>query len=107
MSTDGGKSWSGIYPIAIPGCHRPAVGYLSDGRIMLSYRSFVDNVKRVTAAVIFDESTAISISDGSDKIAMYQLDYDRNCNPDTGYTAWVELEGNKIITKPITKTSIT
>ena len=89
--------WEGVYPVAVPGCHRPAVGYLSDGRILLTYRSFINKTKRVTAAAVFDEDTAVSASDGSGNVTLYQLDFDGNEHPDTGYTAWTELENGRIL----------
>ena len=95
FSKDGGKTWSGVYPLALPGCHRPAVGYLSDGRILLTYRSYMDKTKRVVAAAVFDEAAALSEQRGT--IPLYQLDYDSAASPDTGYTAWVELEDKQLL----------
>lgn len=95
ISKDGGKTWEGMYPLALPGCHRPFVGYLSDGRILLTYRSYIDKTKRVVAAAVFDEAAALSKDRGT--IPLFQLDYDSAASPDTGYTAWVELADKEII----------
>ena len=49
ISKDGGLTWDGIYPFAIPCCHRPSVSRLSNGNILLTYRHQESGVKRITS----------------------------------------------------------
>ncbi len=97
ISKDGGRTWSGVHPIAAPACHRPSVGFLSDGRILMTYRSIANHRIGETAGAVFSEETATSPERGDGAVELFRLDYDRSATPDTGYTGWTELDGGTIL----------
>ncbi len=98
ISTDGGYTWGELYHAAIPGCHRPTVGYLNDGRVMLTYRFFHGESTRGenTFLALFDEETAKETDRRSQKIRLMPLDFDRHESQDCGYTDWVQFDDDEI-----------
>ncbi len=98
VSHDGGLSWDGVYKLPIPGCHRPSVGWLNDGRLLMTYRHHDNRIYRDTCAVLLDSDTAEASADYVEEIPLYLLDRDTSAEaPDTGYTAWVETAPEKIL----------
>lgn len=95
ISYDNGETWSKVIPHAIERCHRPFVGYLHDGRIMITYRRFDTNCRDLWAA-IFDESSALAISKDKQVITCVQVDSYNGDPPDGGYSAWVELPNGDV-----------
>ena len=91
-SKDRGESFGEIFEIPLAGMHRPFVARLSDGKIMLTYREFLDRQSRNLKACVFDESE-IGESDGFD---IFLVDRDESDEPDSGYSAWAELDGGEI-----------
>ena len=100
-SSDNGETFGDISEIPIPGMHRPFVGYLSDGRIMLSYREFLkplntENFKGTSAnlkMLIFSEDMLKK----ANFFETHLIDHDNAEFPDQGYSAWVQLDNNSII----------
>lgn len=97
ISRDNGITWEGIYEIPIPACHRPCVSYMSDGRILLTFRLYYNKINRITAGAIFDEATAVETEPDKQNTELYIIDYDYAEYPDGGYTAWTEYENGKFI----------
>ena len=93
LSKDGGASFGEVFEIPVPGVHRPIVGRLSDGRILLSYREFLKGQKRDLKGCIFDEK-ALYTGKGFD---IFEIDHDRSSDADGGYSAWVSLESGEIV----------
>lgn len=98
FSYDGGETWDGVYKIPIPGCHRPVTGFLSDGRILMTYR-FIQGGKqgwgRTTQnfmGCIFDKQTALEKERRQQQTRIFPIDYDRNPKADLGYSGWVQFE---------------
>jgi len=92
FSKDGGKSFTKAREIPVAGMHRPFVGRLKNGNILLSYREFLDGDKSRLKASIFDES-ALMVGGA---FSIFEIDRDRSQSPDGGYSAWTELDGGEI-----------
>ena len=105
ISRDGGESWEGVYRTPLNSGHRPTPGYLNDGRVMVSYRyvtTYTPNPPSVSLGlhntfltVLKSEELTRTEREGTYFRTM-PLDYDRNKNPDTGYTGWVQFEDGEI-----------
>ena len=102
FSYDGGETWDGVYKIPVPGCHRPVTGFLSDGRILMTYR-FIQGGKqgwgRTTQnfmGCIFDKQTALEKERRQQQTRIFPIDYDRNPKADLGYSGWVQFEDGTI-----------
>ena len=102
ISRDGGQTWEGVYPVPIPGCHRPTVGLLNDGRLLVTYRyvqggmgGWGHALQNVQGALMDHELiTATSRFDQWTRI--FPIDYDRSNMADLGYTGWVQFEDGEI-----------
>ena len=100
-SEDYGNTFGEISEIPIAGMHRPFIGHLSDGKILLSYREFLNpiDVKEFKGTstdlkmCIFTESELSSAK----SFDTYLIDRDTAVHPDSGYSAWVQLENGEII----------
>ncbi len=98
LSYDRGQTWEGPYNVPIPGCHRPAAGFLKDGRIMLTYR-FVQGGKgrfHNFFAALTDTASVLSKVRNTHNVRIMPLDYDRSPNPDGGYSGWVQFDDGEI-----------
>lgn len=93
FSKDGGDSFGEPCEILLPGMHRPFVGRLVNGKTLLSYREFLNGDKSLLKACVFDENELLS----GGNLEIFEIDRDRSKTPDSGYSAWVELDGGEII----------
>ncbi len=101
ISKDGGYTWSKVYNTPIPGCHRPTVGYLKDGRVFLTYRFLQGGrCKGITA-----ENTFMAVMGGdtpqitdrnAQSTSIISLDFDRSQYPDSGYTDWIQFDDETV-----------
>ena len=101
ISQDDGISWSQAVEFPLPGCHRPVVGKLLNGKIMIAYRFMQGGRKKWGCCNNF----FIAITDresvlAEDRDDMYTriipIDYDKSLNSDTGYSGWVQFEDGGI-----------
>lgn len=102
ISHDGGESWSGVYNVPLPGCHRPTAGILADGRILITYRflqggkgGFGNNTQNMFGAVM-DRDTALMTERGDQCARIFPIDHDRSRAADLGYTGWVQFDDGEI-----------
>ncbi len=95
VSEDGGEHWSDIIHTPICAGHRPTAGRLQDGRIMISYR-FIPAQGLHNAFCAFISESALLSGNRQSYVRVMPLDYDRNPNPDTGYTGWVQFDDGEI-----------
>ena len=105
ISRDSGESWEGVYRTPITAGHRPTVGYLNDGRVMVTYR-YVTCYTPVEGSVSIGlHNTFLTVLKAeeltrTERAGTYYktmpLDYDRNEKPDTGYTGWVQFDDGEI-----------
>lgn len=102
MSYDGGETWSEIHNVPVPACHRPVVGYLKSGKVLMTHRfmqggkgwlgSWTQNV--FAAFLNPDQVLCERRYEQSARIA--PLDYDRSPVSDLGYTGWVQFDDGEI-----------
>jgi hypothetical protein len=95
VSYDGGKTFEKETQIPLTGMHRPFVGYLKDGRILLSYREHLSNDMPYPdlKASIFTEAELFT---GMQNTHIFQISHDTSTHPDQGYSAWVQLDDGTI-----------
>lgn len=113
-----GRTWDGVYPTPMDGCHRPVCGILPSGKILTTYRYRQPGTSRFHAASQSAEATwsedVISYwarntfayleteeSARSRKIEdqggiIRPIDFDRSKRSDGGYTGWVALHDGTI-----------
>ncbi len=102
ISYDGGESWEGIYPVPLPGCHRPTVGFLKDGQILITYRfsqggkGWLGNWTQNTFGAIMSKESALAKTRNNQAARIFPIDFDRSPKSDLGYTGWVQLENDDI-----------
>ncbi len=102
ISYDNGQSWSKVINVPVPACHRPVVGYLSNGDILMTYR-FMQGGKgwlgywtqNVFSAILPGaQVTCETRSQQSSRI--FPLDFDRSSSSALGYTGWVHFDDGEI-----------
>lgn len=103
ISKDGGETWEGVYNVPLQGVHRPTVGYLQNGWLLMTYRycqggksgDLSKKAQNTFAALLSpDEVTATDRS--AQQTDIMPLDHDRNHKPDCGYTGWVQFDDGEI-----------
>ena len=95
ISFDNGENWSPVYETSIDSGHRPTSGYLSDGRVMITYRYIPAGTQNVFAAV-YDKAALLETNRKNQKVRIMPLDYDRNPAADLGYTGWTQFPDGEI-----------
>ena len=92
---DGGKTFENERQIPLKGMHRPFVGFLEDGRILLSYREHLSSALPYPdlKGVIFTEQSLLA---GLDDRNVFRIAHDSGASPDQGYSAWVQLDGSTV-----------
>lgn len=97
LSYDGGKTFAGLRGIPIPGMHRPAVGFLEDGRILLSYREHLSADRPypdLKMCVLTEDDVRTPMGT---QPAIHLVDHDRSDAVDQGYSAWVLLSDGRVL----------
>ena len=102
ISADNGATWSEPVPFPIPGCHRPAAGFLKDGRILITYRFHQGglcgkgNGAQNFFGALTDRASLLADTRQGAAVRIFPIDYDRSPKADTGYSGWVQLPDNSI-----------
>ena len=99
FSYDNGESFSNQREIPIEGMHRPFVGYLSNGNILLTYREHLSVEKNLKypdlKGCIFAEKELLESNENDFKT--FLIDHDRAGDmADQGYSAWVQHDNEEI-----------
>ena len=102
ISYDKGSTWSPIYRMAIPACHRPIITKLNSGNYLITYRFDYAKSKgkgvhgNIFMGCICTKEDLLEIN--RDKIVprIFPIDYDRNINSNCGYSGQVVLDDNSI-----------
>jgi len=102
ISTDNGNTWSEICNVPVPACHRPVVGYLKSGKVLMTYRfmqggkgwlgSWTQNV----FAAFLDPDQVLETKRSAQSARIVPLDFDRSPKSDLGYTGWVQFDDGEI-----------
>lgn len=101
ISYDGGFTWSEVYNVPIPGCHRPTANFLKNGKILLTYR-YMQGGKPTgfssanTFMTVLEADEALLTDRNGQTSVIIPLDIDRSGSPDSGYTDWVELDDKTV-----------
>ena len=97
FSDDMGKSFRDLQEIPVKGMHRPAIGFLADGRILLSYREHLLPGKPYPdlKACVFTEGEVLAPSTTQPEIHL--IDHDRSDHVDQGYSAWLQLPDGTVL----------
>lgn len=102
ISYDNGNTWSEIYNMPIPACHRPVITKLKEGYYLITYRfnqgKFIGrgiHGQNIMGCLITKEGM---LEPNRDKIQsrIFPIDYDRNKNSNCGYTGVVQFEDGMI-----------
>ena len=95
VSRDLGETWEPMADFPLPGCMRPVVGRLADGRLLMLWTMHTPGIaRRMTLGTLFTEADALASAPRG--LATFQLDYDRSPFADTGYTGWVQFPDGEI-----------
>lgn len=92
-SNDFGETFYGLSEIPVTGMHRPFVGKLDDGRILLSCREHLAKTYPDLKACIFTEEEFFTAKE----FTTFYIDHDSSDKPDQGYSAWVQTDDGRII----------
>ena len=95
ISYDNGESWSQVYNTPIDCGHRPTSGFLNDGTVMITYRYIPVWMHDVFVAFLKKEDL-MEPERQNQKVCIMPLDYDRNREPDLGYTGWTQFDDGEI-----------
>lgn len=97
FSNDKGRSFEGLQEVPVKGMHRPTVGFLSDGRILLSYREHLSSSEpyRNLKMCIFEENALFNLD--VVEFEKYLIDTDNSPTADQGYSAWIQLPDDSLL----------
>jgi sialidase-1 len=116
FSRDEGRTWEGVYPTPMEGCHRPVSGLLPSGRVLVTYRYRqggsagarlhnepstwrgidVSYWARNTFAYLETAESAQARDLKAQGGIILPIDHDRSPRSDSGYTGWVTLHDGRI-----------
>lgn len=95
ISYDNGETWSQVFNTPIDCGHRPTSGFLKDGTVMVTCRYIPAWTQNVFAAFLKKEELTES-ERRNQRVRIMPLDYDRNVEPDLGYTGWTQFDDGEI-----------
>lgn len=102
ISYDQGESWSGLYRMPLPGCHRPVAGLLQSGQILITYRfmqggkGWLGKWTQNFFAAITDQESAKALERREQWTRILPIDFDRSPVADLGYSGWVQFDDGEI-----------
>lgn len=102
ISDDLGNTWSEIYNMPIPACHRPVITKLKEDYYLITYR-FNQGMffgrghhgQNIMGCLIKKEDM-LEINRDKIESRIFPIDYDRNINSNCGYTGVVQFEDGMI-----------
>ena len=93
ISRDNGKTWSKPCHLPIPGCHRPVVKKLQDGRYLITYRLYqggLDGQQNFLGALT--DAASLTVTERSQaRCRIFPIDWDSSEPGDLGYSGWVQF----------------
>ena len=102
ISNDYGNTWSEIYNMPIPACHRPVITHLMEGYYLITYR-FNQGMfygrghhgQNIMGCLIKDNDM-LEVDRDKIESRIFPIDYDRNINSNWGYTGCVQFSDGMI-----------
>ena len=98
ISYDNGETWQEVCKTPMACGHRPTAGFLNDGNVLVTYRyipSDCRSMQNIFASLLCKEDLT-KTERNEQKIRTMPIDYDRNQEPDSGYTGWTQFEDGEI-----------
>jgi len=96
ISHDNGETWSEIYNLPMDAGIRPVAGFLNDGTtVMVTYRFRPLRAQNMFASFLRKEDL-MCVWRQQHRARIMPLDYDRNPEPDLGYTGWTQFADGEI-----------
>ena len=102
ISYDYGETWSKVYYVPLPACHRPVISYLNSGKLMMTYRfmqggkGWLGNWTQNLFAAILQSEETTKTERREQSARIMPIDYDRSPISDLGYTGWVQFDDGEI-----------
>jgi hypothetical protein len=102
VSTDGGRTWTGLTAFPLPGCHRPVAGLLQSGLVLITHRfmqggqGWVGWWTQNFFAALTDAQSCLALDRSSAHTRILPVDFDRSAVSDTGYSGWVQFDDGDI-----------
>lgn len=102
ISYDNGETWSDIYRMPIPACHRPIITKLHSNNFLITYRFDQGKYRQkgMHGQNIFGclctEEDLLEPRREESSVRIFPIDYDRNLVPNCGYTGVVQFEDGMI-----------
>jgi hypothetical protein len=101
ISRDGGRTWEGLTPFPLPGCHRPVAGLLQSGKVLISYRFLQGGGPHGWGtqnffAALTDVESCLAPNRAQAHARLMPLDFDRSPRADLGYSGWVQFPNGEI-----------
>ncbi len=103
FSPDGGLTWEEPRETLLFGCHRPVMGLLESGNILTTYRCSPGSgplgrgMKPYFQACLQSVESLLAPEPAEQSGRILTLDHDRNPQPDTGYSGWLQLPDGRIL----------
>ena len=99
ISRDRGETWEGVYNVPLPGCHRPTVGWLSGGQVLLTYRQHqgAKNPSENLMGALIPRESILETSRDFQTARIFPLVHDRSLKADCGYSGWVQFDDGEIV----------
>lgn len=102
ISYDKGETWSEIYKMPIPACHRPIISKLNSGNYLITYRFDYAKMDRkgihgnIFMGCICTKEDLLEKNRDNIKTRIFPIDYDRNVNSNCGYSGQIQFDDGKI-----------
>jgi len=102
ISRDDGETWSKVVEFPLPGCHRPTVGRLSSGEVLITHRFLqggkggFGHLTQNLFAAITDIESCLAAKRQDAWARILPLDFDRSPHSDTGYSGWAQFDDGEI-----------
>ncbi len=92
ISRDDGETWGPLGRLPIPGCHRPVVGALKDGRYLITYRFLQGGrfAQQNFFGALTDAASLCAPTRKEAGVRIFPIDWDSSERGDLGYSGWVQ-----------------
>ena len=102
VSYDKGETWSDIYKMPIPACHRPIITKLRSDKYLITYRfdhaNFIGKGMHghIFMGCLCTKDDLLEKNRDNIVTRIFPIDYDRNINSNCGYSGCVQFDDEMI-----------